>query len=102
LGKSSLLFAYATVDRAVKADADPFAALTAAAQEEAKRRPFEGSWWDLFAQIADALAQRGIVAGSYDDCELWDVAAMLGANRAPEPETPADGQQGDMDAFRMM
>lgn len=53
----------------------------------------QGNWRDAFAQVIDALAQRGIVAGSYDDCELWEVAAMLGANRPPEPDEPADAAE---------
>lgn len=54
----------------------------------------QGTWRDGFAQVTDALAQRGIVAGSYDDCEIWDVAAMCGANRPPEPDKPGEDGMG--------
>jgi hypothetical protein len=45
--------------------------------------------------VIDALAHMGIVSGSYDGCELWEVASMLGANRPPEPEesTEADAAE---------
>lgn len=35
------------------------------------------------------LSKRGIVAGSYDGCEMCQVAAMLGAN---EPDPDAAGE----------
>lgn len=38
----------------------------------------------MFAQIDEALASRGISTVQSADAELWEVGAMVGANRADE------------------
>lgn len=40
------------------------------------------------------LAEMGIVAGSYDGCEMCQVAAMLGANDA-DPDAPGVIENAD-------
>ena len=47
------------------------------------------------------LARQGIVAGSYDDCSLPEVAAMIGANDPDAESSDGTGrsQQVGFDQF---
>lgn len=51
---------------------------------------------NLFAVLYEQAALRGITAVEVDDCEVWQVGAMLGANAIPEeptsPETIRSGR----------
>lgn len=51
-------------------------------------RPLVGTWYDEFAIIYDAGAERGMAPRVIDDLAIWEVAAVLGVNR--ESEWPTD------------
>ena len=40
------------------------------------------------AQIIHAMGSRGMAPGTYEDAELWEVAAALGANRVDDDSAP--------------
>lgn len=48
----------------------------------------DGNWRDPFALVELNLARLGIPVSAYADSEIWEVAAMLGANRVDEDEDP--------------
>lgn len=56
-------------------------------------RPLEGDWRDEYALIYDAAASRGIGPAECDACEIWVLAAALGANR-PDDEDPLMDESG--------
>lgn len=92
MGKSPLpLWTY----RAATDPVDPLAVLGVASA-----RPLEGDWRNGFAQVAEALAGKGIVAGSYDDSEIWEVAAMLGSNRPTDDAASPQSVVADPSDFR--
>lgn len=55
------------------------------------KRPFAGTWRDLFIMVDRALASRGISVADTRDAEIWEVAGMIGAG---EPETDEDAPDG--------
>lgn len=75
-GKSAGLWQYG----GPSVDDDPFRA----------PRFFEGTWRDAVADVIEHMAARGCPPGSYDDAELWEVAAALGANNADRDDAELD------------
>jgi hypothetical protein len=57
-------------------------------------RPLEGSIFDEFAQVVEAL--HPIDARTLDHYEIWEIAAALGRNRPPDERVALTGDAGYM------
>ena len=67
----------------------PWRPATGVELNDAAKRPLHGTIFDEFALLYEAGAAKNLSPRDVDECEFWELAAVLGANRPPDT-----GQQG--------